>query len=301
MQVFRFDPEVSIPVTRSGSRFSIGALIGDGAHVRAEVVHLPPGGLIADQVTTTPQMLAVIVGSGHATGAGGERRTLAPGYGVVWDAGEQQEVYSDPGLTAVRIEGDFEVWALSVTQDIVVADYDPAWPAWFESIRAHVWSAVSDLAVRVDHVGSTSVPGLAAKPIIDLDVVVASESDVDAAIDRLARLGYRWLGDLGVPGREAFAVPSHLDLPEHHLYLVVEDNRAHLDHWLLRDLLRQDPQARRRYAELKRQNAEAAGGDMDVYVRAKAWLVAELLTRAREEQGLPPVDYWEPAPTSGKS
>lgn len=160
-----------------------------------------------------------------------------------------------------------------------------------------MWPAVAELALRVDHVGSTAVPGLAAKPIVDLDVVLPREDLVEPATRRLERLGYRWLGELGVPGREAFlAEPGSAatDLPAHHLYVVVEDNRAHLDHWLLRDLLRGDAEARRRYGELKRQNAATAGGDIDRYGQAEAALVAELLARARAERGLEPVEYWQP-------
>src|SRR5207249_11047827 len=99
-----------------------------------------------------------------------------------------------------------------------------------------------------------SVPGLAAKPIIDMDIVVASPQDVPPVVDRVAAVGYRWRGDQGVAGREAFTLAVDHGLPRHHLYLVVENNRAHLDHWLLRDLLRQDADARTRYARLKRRN-----------------------------------------------
>jgi len=67
-----------------------------------------------------------------------------------------------------------------------------------------------------------------------------------------------------------------------------------MDHWLLRDLLRADGEAREGYAALKRQNVELAAGDIDVYVAGKATLVAELLARARAERGLPPVEYWTP-------
>ncbi|MBW3631367.1 MAG: GrpB family protein, partial [Gemmatimonadetes bacterium] len=151
-----------------------------------------------------------------------------------------------------------------------------------------------DLALRIDHVGSTSVPELAAKPIIDMDVVVASGELVAPVIERLAGIGYRWRGDLGVEGRQAFEAPDGGGSPPHHLYLVVEHDRAHLDHVLLRDLLRQDADARDRYAALKRANIELAAGDMDVYVAAKAVLVTELLARARAEQGYPPVEYWTP-------
>jgi GrpB-like predicted nucleotidyltransferase (UPF0157 family) len=143
-------------------------------------------------------------------------------------------------------------------------------------------------------VGSTSVPGLAAKPIIDMDIVVPSENEVHPIIERLARAGYQWRGDLGVAGREAFRLDIDEGLPPHHLYLVVENNRTHMDHWLLRDLLRADGEAREQYAALKRQSVELAAGDIDVYVAGKATLVAELLARARAERGLQPVEYWTP-------
>lgn len=183
---------------------------------------------------------------------------------------------------------------LPMMREIIVSDYDPAWPAWFEAIRQRIWPAVEAVAVRIDHVGSTAVPTLAAKPIIDVDVVVASERDIQPAIACLAGAGYRWQGDLGVIGREAFERVREDELPRHNLYLVVENNRAHMDHWLLRDLLRDDAEARERYAAQKRHNAARAGNDMNRYTAAKAALVAELLTRARAERGLPATTYWQP-------
>ena len=183
---------------------------------------------------------------------------------------------------------------MSAAPGILVADYDPAWPRWFDQLAARVWSAVADVALRVEHVGSTSVPQLAAKPIIDLDVVVASGDGVDPVIERLAGIGYQWRGDLGVQGRQAFTAVDDRGQPPHHLYLVVEHSTAHLNHVLLRDLLRQDAEARERYAALKRANAELAAGDLEVYTAAKAAFVAALLTRARAERGLPPVEYWAP-------
>ena len=227
----------------------------------------------------------------------GCRTDLRAGWGVVWHSGEEHEVGSDAGLTAVCIEGNFETWAYQVTRDISVVDYDPRWPESFDRIRSYVWDSVADVALRIDHVGSTSVPGLAAKPVIDMDIVVASESDTAAVIERLRTIGYRWRGDLGVEGRQAFSqarTGGAAQLPEHHLYLVVEDNKAHLDHWLLRDLLRSDAEARSRYAALKRHNAARADRNMDTYVAAKAELVAELLARARSERGYEPATYWQP-------
>jgi hypothetical protein len=100
---------------------------------------------------------------------------------------------------AYRIEEDranLELRAASM-----VVDYDPRWPRLFETIKASIWGAVADVALSVEHVGSTSVPGLAAKPIIDVDVVVA-ECDLAAGIKRLTALGYAHRGDLGIPQRE---------------------------------------------------------------------------------------------------
>lgn len=295
MEIVRFDEEVSISISSQGSRFRIGPLTGDDARVRVQLIYLPVDGLIARHEASAPQMLAVVHGAGWVSGADGQRRTVRAGWGALWEAGEAHETGSDVGMTAVNIEGEFQSWAFSVTREITVVDYDPAWPGHFDQIASHVSPAVAGTALRIDHVGSTSVPGLAAKPVIDLDVVVASEDEVRPVIRALRAIGYRWRGDLGVTGRQAFVREDALPLlPEHHLYVVVEDSRAHLDHWLLRDVLREDADARARYAELKRRNAERADRDMDVYVAAKAELVAELLTRARADRGLPPVSYWRP-------
>jgi GrpB-like predicted nucleotidyltransferase (UPF0157 family) len=182
------------------------------------------------------------------------------------------------------------------SKPIVVAAYDPAWPARFSEIHSYVWPAVSGLALRIDHVGSTAVAGLAAKPIIDMDIVVAGGDLIAPTIERLAAIDYEWVGDLDVEGREAFQLMSEKPLPEHYLYLVTENNRAHVDHWLLRDLLSQDADARDRYAALKRENAIVAAGDLKVYTARKAALVAELLRSARRQRQLPEVTYWVPTP-----
>ncbi len=87
---------------------------------------------------------------------------------------------------------------------VVVTAYDPEWPRTFERIRAHVWPAVRHAAMSIEHVGSTSVPGLRAKPVIDACIVVASRRDIPHVVKGLTKVGYLHRGDLGVPGREAF-------------------------------------------------------------------------------------------------
>jgi len=94
-----------------------------------------------------------------------------------------------------------------MSDPIVIEDYDPHWQEQFEVLRAQIAAVLRPLAAAIEHVGSTAVPGLAAKPIIDIDVLLRSAADLPEAITRLATLGYQHRGDLGVPGREAFDRP----------------------------------------------------------------------------------------------
>jgi len=165
---------------------------------------------------------------------------------------------------------------------IVVVDYDPAWPAAFELLRGRVWPAVSDFALTVEHVGSTSVPGLAAKPIIDMCVVVSCEADVRRAIERIAPLGYRHLGNLGVQGREAFTRPA--DLPDHNMYVCLAGTIGIENQLAVRNYLRSHPDAARAYGELKRRLAVEFPNDIDSYVYGKTDLILGIL----RESGLPP-------------
>jgi GrpB-like predicted nucleotidyltransferase (UPF0157 family) len=116
---------------------------------------------------------------------------------------------------------------------VLIVDYDPHWPDLFEELRAPVVAALGDLIVCVEHVGSTAVPGLAAKPIIDMDVVVPSVADIPEAIRRLAILGYVHRGDLGISGREALTSPA--GKPSHHLYVCALDSEELRRHRSLRD------------------------------------------------------------------
>jgi GrpB-like predicted nucleotidyltransferase (UPF0157 family) len=157
---------------------------------------------------------------------------------------------------------------------IVVVDYDPAWPQMFETLRARIEPALADIALAIEHVGSTAVPGLAAKPIVDIDVVVSPEH-VATAIERLAELGYGHKGDLGVPGREAFAYPP--DTPRHHLYVCPVGNTALANHLTVRDCLREHPDAAREYADLKKRLATTFADDVDGYVEGKSAFILDVL------------------------
>lgn len=154
---------------------------------------------------------------------------------------------------------------------IRIADYDRNWPAEFEHLRDRAAGAVGDLAVSIEHVGSTAVPGLAAKPVIDL-VVVVGPGDVAAAIERLAAIGYVHQGNLGVEGREAFGVPQ--GERRHHLYLCPADSEELRAELAFRDRLRKQPALAAEYEALKRQLAVRFRDDREAYAEAKTDFVA---------------------------
>jgi GrpB-like predicted nucleotidyltransferase (UPF0157 family) len=163
----------------------------------------------------------------------------------------------------------------------VVAEYDPRWPAVFERLRDRLDAALAGVAHVTEHVGSTAVRGLAAKPIIDVDVVVADETAVAPALKALAAAGWQHEGDLGIKGREAFLPPAAAAY--HHLYLVVEGSRPHRDHIDLRDFLRTHPGHAARYGALKRQLAVLLETDRGAYARGKEQMITQFLRTARGE------------------
>lgn len=153
---------------------------------------------------------------------------------------------------------------------IVIVDYDAAWPQEFEALRARAAAAVGDVAIAIEHVGSTAVPGLAAKPVIDLVVVVDPE-DVQRAIERLVAIGYVHRGNLGVEGREAFN-PPEVERP-HHLYVSPTDSEELRAQLAFRDRLRSDPALAAEYDALKRELAARFRDDRPAYTDAKTEFV----------------------------
>ena len=179
---------------------------------------------------------------------------------------------------------------------IEVVKYDPDWPARFERIRARIAPALGDLAVAIEHVGSTSVPGLAAKPVIDIDVVVADASAIPAAIAALETLGYEHLGDLGVKDREAFRRPPGSE--KHNLYVCPAGGEGLRNHLALRNHLRTHPDAVEAYAALKRRLATDSR-DIDAYVIAKTDLIVSFLgAEGIDEATLAAIEAANKAPTA---
>lgn len=169
--------------------------------------------------------------------------------------------------------------------EVVVVDPDPAWPAYFRALRDFITPALAGVPHVIEHVGSTSVPGLAAKPIIDLTVVVPDAKYIPDVIARLEGLGYRHRGDLGVTAREAFSPPptppAGVRWMRHNLYAAPRDAAVGIQNPLrFRDYLRTHPEAVAEYARLKRGLAERHPDSVDRYCRAKTMFIVDCLRRA---------------------
>ena len=123
------------------------------------------------------------------------------------------------------------------TKHVVVLPYDKKWKQDFEEIKKEISEVIGSFAIAIEHVGSTSVEGLAAKPIIDIDVVVKSD-DIKRAIEGLGSIGYVHEGNLGIEGREAFTYEGKEHLQTHHLYVCPEDSPELKRHLAFRDYLR---------------------------------------------------------------
>jgi GrpB-like predicted nucleotidyltransferase (UPF0157 family) len=162
---------------------------------------------------------------------------------------------------------------------ILVVEYDSAWPRRFEQLRreyAAAMAAADVPVVAIEHVGSTSVPGLAAKPIIDCDIVVAAQ-DVAAGSEVLTGLGFEPLGELGVPLRWAFKEPERL--AGTNTYVIVAGSLSLRNHLAVRDTLRADPDLRQVYGAVKKR-AGATAANIDEYGQAKNATVQKILAAA---------------------
>ncbi len=166
-----------------------------------------------------------------------------------------------------------------------IVDYDPNWPVVFSRLAAVIKHQLGQAVQSIEHVGSTSVPGLPAKPIIDLDVVIAEEAELPQVCALLAELGYQHQGNQGIEGREAFkredeTVPwtePRAEWMTHHLYVCPANSRELARHLAFRDYLRSHPDARAAYGELKQQLAEQYTYDRDGYTEAKTEFISKIL------------------------
>ncbi len=157
-----------------------------------------------------------------------------------------------------------------MNKHVIVQSYDESWKTDFIAIRDELDAALKDLALRIEHVGSTSVEGLSAKPIIDIDVVISDRSVLPEVVSALGSIGYSHEGDLGIPGREAFKYEGKDHLRKHHLYVCAQDSEELKRHLAFRDYLRSHPEAASEYGRIKEEGAALYPYDIDRYIEHKS-------------------------------
>lgn len=160
---------------------------------------------------------------------------------------------------------------------VEVSPYNPKWREWFRVVCNEIWPQISDLVLDIVHVGSTSIEGLSAKPIIDMDIVVENMDNFEDVKKRLVRIGYEHVGDLGIKGREAFNLDYKHKI-DHNLYLCPKDSLAYRNHLTLKKHLTENPDALKRYNDLKIGLGETSESNGE-YWKSKTLLILEFLEK----------------------
>ena len=170
------------------------------------------------------------------------------------------------------------------TAHVTVVPYDSKWPQEFQRIVNSLPLAIGKDCQRIEHVGSTSVPGLSAKPIIDLDIVLNRQEDMKAVSAKLEGVGYIDEGNLGIEGREAFRYEGKPELRSHHLYVCGLDSRELHRHLAFRDYLRKHPDAVQEYSDIKKQAASLYPEDIDGYIAYKSAFIEKIYSICLQEE-----------------
>ena len=162
---------------------------------------------------------------------------------------------------------------------VLVVPYDEKWKAEFERIKEELLTVIGSHVIAIEHVGSTAVKGLAAKPVIDIDVVIKNYNTFDVIKEKLAQIGYTHEGDLGIKDRQAFKYENKPHLMKHHLYICPEYSEEFKRHIAFRDYLRLHSEDRDWYGEVKTLAAKCYPEDIDSYMIAKNPCVVEIINR----------------------
>jgi GrpB-like predicted nucleotidyltransferase (UPF0157 family) len=178
-----------------------------------------------------------------------------------------------------------------MSDPIIVVPYDPAWPALFRQLGARLRDALGGVALRIDHIGSTAVPGLAAKPVIDVQISVAALEPMQPYRAPLEALGLRWRDK---PDRSKRYFREAPGSRRTHIHVRRSGSWSEQFSLLFRDYLRARPGEAAAYAELKYRFATIYRDEREAYVEAKGPFIWEVMQRASEwsqQTG------WEPGPS----
>jgi GrpB-like predicted nucleotidyltransferase (UPF0157 family) len=166
---------------------------------------------------------------------------------------------------------------------VKVEEYDPEWSVLFENERQRILNALGSHIVRIEHIGSTAVVGLGAKPIIDMMIALKTLSDADRCIDPLERIGYQYVPEheTATPERRYFHKGNPPGEQHYHIHMVEISSDFWMRHLLFRDYLRMHPEVAQQYYRLKRRLAAEYGSDRDGYTQPKTAFIEDAVSRAQ--------------------
>lgn len=159
-----------------------------------------------------------------------------------------------------------------------LAPYTVQWKRLFEAEKALLHAAVGDYVLAIEHVGSTSIPRMLAKPILDIGIAVRDYEEARICVEPIRALGYEYVGEHGMPRRHYFVKG---DPTTHHLHMLEATSLDWENMMLFREYLIQHPEAARQYAELKMELARRSPADREAYQDGKAPLIERILELAR--------------------
>ena len=163
---------------------------------------------------------------------------------------------------------------------VVVSPPDPKWPADYESERRKIESALGSCLIRTHHIGSTSIAGIYAKPIIDLLADVTALCELDTHTREMQRLGYEVMGEYGIAGRRFFRKNDSTGIRTHHIHAFARESAELERHLEFRDFLRAHKKWAKGYSDLKRQLAQTHPCDIEAYMDGKDGFIKEVDRRA---------------------
>ncbi len=180
---------------------------------------------------------------------------------------------------------DRQIFKLEValnTDSVFIVDYNPQWPQMYEQEKARIQDAIGEYLIDIQHVGSTSIPGLSSKPVIDIMTVIRNISLIEQCVQPLEALDYLYQGERGIPGRHFFRKPidiSHIGRA-YHMHVVEKGHDQWVMYQLFREYMLLHPESVSQYDILKRELALKHGSDRAAYTAAKASFIESIIRAA---------------------
>jgi len=170
-----------------------------------------------------------------------------------------------------------------LSNTLIILPYDPNWKTEFERIRDYLLEQIGDLVIEIKHVGSTSVPGLCAKPIIDIVAVMESYDVFPAIVERLEKVGFQHEGDGGIKEREVFKRLIPDDFMNYHFYVCPKDSEENRRQTIFRNTLLNNKDIADEYGKLKMRLIEEVNGDRVLYTDSKTDFIVGVINKAIKE------------------